>query len=55
MFDYTKGLLDKAADIAIVHVNKFFLLALFFVSVYRPTLLNALLFVMFLVLSMVNH
>jgi len=46
---------DKAIDIATVHINKFVLLALFLVSVSRPTLLNALLFIMFLILSMVNH
>ena len=39
----------------IVHINKFVLLALFLVSVSRPTLINALLFIMFLILSMVNH
>jgi energy-coupling factor transporter transmembrane protein EcfT len=46
---------DKLIDIATVHINKFVLLALFLVSVSRPTVLNALLFIMFLILSMVNH
>ena len=47
--------MDKLLDVCTVHINKFVLLALFLVSVLRPTALNALLFVMFLVLSMVNH
>jgi hypothetical protein len=38
-----------------VHINKFVLLALFLVSVSRPTVINVLLFIMFLILSMVNH
>ena len=46
---------DRLVDILIVHINKFVLLALFLVSVSRPTLINALLFIMFLILSMVNH
>jgi hypothetical protein len=44
---------DKLVDISIVHINKLVLLALFLVSVSRPTIINAALFVMFLVLIMV--
>ena len=47
--------IDKIIDISIVHINKFVLLALFLVSVSRPTVINMLLFIMFLILSMVNH
>lgn len=54
-YEYLREYVDKLIDIAIVHINKFVLLALFLVSVSRPTLLNALLFIMFLILSMVNH
>ena len=48
-------LFDKLVDLSIVHINKFVLLALFIISVQRPTLLNAMLFIMFLVLSMSTH
>lgn len=48
-------LFDKLVDMLIVHINKFVLLALFVVSVYRTTLINVALFIMFLILSMVNH
>ena len=47
--------LQEVINIAIVHINKVVLLALFLVSVSRPTLINVVLFVMFLTLSMVNH
>ena len=46
---------DKVLDISIVHINKLVLLALFLVSVSRSTVINAILFIMFLVLSMVSH
>lgn len=46
---------DKGLDVAIVHINKFVLLTLFLVAVSRPTLINVILFIMFLILSMVNH
>ena len=46
---------DQILDILIVHINKLVLLALFLVAVSRPTVLNALIFVMFLILSMVDH
>lgn len=44
---------DRVVDISIVHINKLVLLALFLVSVSRPTIINAVLFIMFLVLIMV--
>ena len=47
-------LFDRLVDVLIVHINKLVLLTLFLVSVYRPTLINVILFVMFLILSMVN-
>lgn len=47
-------LFDRLVDVLIVHINKLVLLALFLVSVYRPTLINVILFIMFLILSMVN-
>jgi hypothetical protein len=47
--------IDRVIDISIVHINKVVLLTLFLVSVYRPTLINVILFIMFLVLSMVSH
>jgi len=46
---------DKCVDVLIVHINKIVLLALFIVAVSRPTVINALIFVMFLILSMVDH
>jgi len=46
---------DRGLDVAIVHINKFVLLTLFLVAVSRPTLINVILFIMFLILSMVNH
>ena len=46
--------IDRIIDILIVHIIKVVLLALFLVSVYRPTLINVILFIMFLILSMVN-
>jgi hypothetical protein len=46
---------DQCLDILIVHINKLVLLALFLVAVSRPTVINALIFVMFLILSMVDH
>jgi len=46
---------DKIIDVSIVHINKLVLLTLFLVSVSRPTLINVVLFIMFLVLSMVSH
>jgi len=55
VYEWLLKFFDRLVDILIVHVNKFVLLALFFISVQRPTLLNALLFVMFLVLSMTTH
>jgi hypothetical protein len=48
-------LVDKIIDVSIVHINKLVLLTLFLVSVSRPTLINVVLFIMFLVLSMVSH
>ena len=39
----------------IVHINKLVLLALFLVAVSRPTIINAIIFVMFLILSLVDH
>jgi len=44
---------DRVVDISIVHINKLVLLALFLVSVSRPTIINAVLFIMFLILIMV--
>ena len=55
IYEWMLKFFDKLVDISIVHVNKFVLLALFIISVQRPTLLNALLFIMFLVLSMSTH
>ena len=54
-FDFLKKYFEVFMDIAIVHINKWVLLVLFLVSVSRPTVLNVLLFVMFLILSMVTH
>ena len=58
MFDIFKRLqqfFNGVLNISIVHINKLVLLALFLVSVSRPTLINVVLFIMFLILSMVNH
>lgn len=54
-YDSTVEFFDKIIDIAIVHINKVVLLALFLVSVSRPTIINAVIFIMFLILSMVSH
>ena len=47
-------LFDRLVDVLIFHINKLVLLALLMVSVYRPTLINVILFIKFLMLSMVN-
>ena len=46
---------EQVVDVLIVHVNKLVLLALFLVSVSRPTVVNFLLFIMFLVLLLIPY
>jgi len=38
-----------------IHTTKFALLVLFFVTAFRPNIMNAVLFVMFLLLAMSNN
>jgi hypothetical protein len=54
-YDSLLEFLEKILDISIVHINKLVLLALFLVSVSRPTVINAIIFIMLLILSMVDH
>ena len=54
-YDGSMEFFDKVIDICIVHINKIVLLALFLVSVSRPTIINAVIFIMFLILNMVDH
>jgi hypothetical protein len=45
---------ESVMDVLIVHVNKLVLLALFLVAVSRPTIVNFLLFIMFLVMLLIT-
>ena len=55
VFKIMQGYFNQLVNISIVHINKLVLLFLFLVSVSRPTLINVILFIMFLILSMVHH
>lgn len=46
---------ERVIDVLIVHVNKLVVLALFFVSVSRPTIVNFVLFIMFLVMLLIPY
>lgn len=46
---------ESVLEKLIVHVNKVVLLALFLVAVWRPTIVNFLLFIMFLVMLLISR